>query len=150
MNIVNKSALTNENFVGREHESSISLILTENQRGEGPRLHRHPYDETWLVEEGRVQVWIGDESGEAGAGGYRRGSPKHASQVQERRSGGSQIGVHSRQPISDYRVARVAVCRQAGTVPEAPVDKPSMCRRPGCRYPAAIPLCRSGCRAALR
>ena len=68
MNIVNKGALTTENFVGREHQSSISLILTENQPGEGPRLHRHPYDETWLVEEGRVQLWIGDESGEAGAG----------------------------------------------------------------------------------
>jgi hypothetical protein len=32
---------------GSEHGTSISLILDHSPAGQGPRLHRHPYDE-WL------------------------------------------------------------------------------------------------------
>lgn len=36
--------------------------------GEGPRLHVHPYDETFIVVEGRARFHVGDEVIEAVAG----------------------------------------------------------------------------------
>lgn len=36
--------------------------------GEGPRLHVHPYDETFIVIEGRARFTVGDASIEAAAG----------------------------------------------------------------------------------
>ena len=39
---------------GAEHGATISLILDRSEPGQGPRLHRHPYDETWVVEEGNI------------------------------------------------------------------------------------------------
>ena len=31
------------------------MILSGSEPGGGPRLHRHPYDETWVIEEGKVR-----------------------------------------------------------------------------------------------
>ena len=39
-------------FVGREHGARISFFVTSHRRGEGPDPHRHPYEETFIVEEG--------------------------------------------------------------------------------------------------
>jgi quercetin dioxygenase-like cupin family protein len=36
--------------------------------GSGPRLHTHPYGETWVVVEGRISFTNGEETGEATAG----------------------------------------------------------------------------------
>ena len=36
--------------------------------GEGPRLHVHPYDETFIVVEGRARFFIGDTTIDAAAG----------------------------------------------------------------------------------
>jgi quercetin dioxygenase-like cupin family protein len=69
MHVVNRQSLPSNQFQGSEHgPARISIILTEAANGEGPRLHRHPYDETWIVHEGRVQVWIGEETAEASGG----------------------------------------------------------------------------------
>jgi mannose-6-phosphate isomerase-like protein (cupin superfamily) len=69
MHIINKSSLPTNTYEGAKHgPSTVSIILSENEPGDGPRLHRHPYDETWIVQEGRVQVWIGEETGDASAG----------------------------------------------------------------------------------
>jgi quercetin dioxygenase-like cupin family protein len=60
---------------------SVSFFLVRKQPGQGPRLHHHPYDETFLILEGRVQVTGGDESIEGGPGDIvigparRTGSP---------------------------------------------------------------------------
>jgi mannose-6-phosphate isomerase-like protein (cupin superfamily) len=48
--------------------ASISMILDETEPGGGPRLHRHPYDETWAIQEGNVLFQVGDELGEARPG----------------------------------------------------------------------------------
>jgi mannose-6-phosphate isomerase-like protein (cupin superfamily) len=40
-------------FEGEGHGSGVSFFLVNNSRGEGPRLHRHPYSETWIVRSGR-------------------------------------------------------------------------------------------------
>lgn len=40
-------------FEGRDHAAQVSVFLVDNLPGQGPRLHRHPYTETWIVQEGR-------------------------------------------------------------------------------------------------
>lgn len=47
-------------FVGAEHGADVSYFFVENQPGEGPGLHWHPYSETWVVLEGAVRLTIGD------------------------------------------------------------------------------------------
>jgi quercetin dioxygenase-like cupin family protein len=36
--------------------------------GTGPKLHRHPYEETFIVEDGDVLFTVGENTTEAGAG----------------------------------------------------------------------------------
>jgi quercetin dioxygenase-like cupin family protein len=48
-------------LVGADHRATISLILDRSEPGTGPRLHRHPYDETWVVQEGNVTFQAGEE-----------------------------------------------------------------------------------------
>jgi quercetin dioxygenase-like cupin family protein len=55
-------------FEGREHGSSVSFFIGTFAPGTGPSLHRHPYDETFIVEAGSATFTIGDESMELGAG----------------------------------------------------------------------------------
>nr|WP_219412923.1 cupin domain-containing protein [Pseudonocardia nigra] len=56
-------------FEGRDHGSSVSLIMVGTEEiGAGPRLHRHPYDETFVVRAGTARFTIGDEVRVATAG----------------------------------------------------------------------------------
>ena len=55
-------------FVGREHGAGISYFFVDNEPGEGPGLHWHPYAETWVVLEGTARITIGDRELVAGAG----------------------------------------------------------------------------------
>ena len=41
-------------FQGRDHGSQVSFFLVDNEPGQGPRLHRHPYTETWIVQSGEA------------------------------------------------------------------------------------------------
>jgi quercetin dioxygenase-like cupin family protein len=41
---------------------------SSNQPGQGPRLHRHPYDETFLILDGRLRVTVGEETIVGGPG----------------------------------------------------------------------------------
>jgi mannose-6-phosphate isomerase-like protein (cupin superfamily) len=41
-------------FEGEPSGAGISFILTDNEPGQGPPLHRHPYPETWIVRAGRA------------------------------------------------------------------------------------------------
>ena len=50
-------------FVGAEHgEVPFSIILVHSQPGVGPRLHRHPYAEVFIVESGQATFQIGTET----------------------------------------------------------------------------------------
>jgi quercetin dioxygenase-like cupin family protein len=55
-------------FVGKEHGSSVSFFVTNHRPGGGPGPHRHPYDETFVVLEGRVVFTVDGEDVEAHAG----------------------------------------------------------------------------------
>lgn len=47
-------------FIGAEHAAGVSYFFVDNEPGQGPDLHRHPYPETWVVLEGEARVEIGD------------------------------------------------------------------------------------------
>jgi len=48
-------------FEGYKHgTSSVSLHLTDLPPGEGPRLHRHPYEEVFVIHEGQATYTLGD------------------------------------------------------------------------------------------
>jgi quercetin dioxygenase-like cupin family protein len=53
---------------GRHGPSSVSFFLVHNQPGQGPKLHHHPYDETFIILDGHVLVQVGDETVEGGLG----------------------------------------------------------------------------------
>ena len=56
-------------FVGEEHgDVPFCVILVHSRPGVGPKLHRHPYPEVFIVESGRATFQIGDASIEVGGG----------------------------------------------------------------------------------
>ena len=56
-------------FVGAEHlDVPFSVILVHSAPGVGPKVHRHPYPEVFLVHSGRATFQIGDASIEVGGG----------------------------------------------------------------------------------
>lgn len=46
----------------------VCFIFDRSQPGEGPALHRHPYDELWLLEEGTASFTAGQRRLDAGPG----------------------------------------------------------------------------------
>lgn len=55
-------------FRGDGFGSSVCVFVTDFPPGEGPVLHRHPYDETFVVHEGIATFTAGDETVEATVG----------------------------------------------------------------------------------
>ena len=55
-------------FDGHEHGTNVSFFISRNRPGTGPGLHRHPYEETLIVEEGKVRFTVGENTIEATAG----------------------------------------------------------------------------------
>ena len=55
-------------LVGRDHDVGVCLIFVDAPPGGGPRLHRHPYEEIFIVQEGRCTFYVGADSFEARAG----------------------------------------------------------------------------------
>jgi quercetin dioxygenase-like cupin family protein len=68
MPIINTSTLEDGDLRGADHGASVSLILDHSPPGHGPRLHRHPYDETWVVQAGNLTFQLGDERQPVGPG----------------------------------------------------------------------------------
>jgi mannose-6-phosphate isomerase-like protein (cupin superfamily) len=71
--VLNKADLP---FVENAHEfqgypyggTNISLILVDMPPGKGPLLHSHPYEEIFIVQEGRVTFTVDSTTLEARAG----------------------------------------------------------------------------------
>ncbi|MET0480224.1 MAG: cupin domain-containing protein [Mycetocola sp.] len=55
-------------FEGKDHSSGVSFFLVDNDPGQGPGLHRHPYTETWVVRAGSATILADGETLEAVAG----------------------------------------------------------------------------------
>jgi mannose-6-phosphate isomerase-like protein (cupin superfamily) len=68
MPIINASTHEAGAIAGADYGSTITLILDHSEPGQGPRLHRHPYDETWVIHDGRLTFQLGDERHNVGPG----------------------------------------------------------------------------------
>jgi mannose-6-phosphate isomerase-like protein (cupin superfamily) len=55
-------------FEGEPHGSGVSFFLVNNEPGQGPDLHKHPYSETWIVRSGKARFTADGEEIEAGPG----------------------------------------------------------------------------------
>ena len=49
-------------------DTSVSFILVDAPPGRGPKLHKHPYEEVFVVQEGSVTFTAGDDIIEASGG----------------------------------------------------------------------------------
>jgi len=52
----------------RYGDANVSFFLTDAPPGSGPKLHKHPYEEVFVVQEGSVTFTVGDATIEATAG----------------------------------------------------------------------------------
>jgi len=43
-------------FEGATYGTDISFFAVDNEPGQGPGLHVHPYPETWVVHSGRARI----------------------------------------------------------------------------------------------
>jgi quercetin dioxygenase-like cupin family protein len=55
-------------FTGEELGAGVSIILVDTPPGRGPSLHRHRYEEVFVVRDGEVTFTLGDEERVARAG----------------------------------------------------------------------------------
>ena len=56
-------------LVGRQYgDLGVCIIFVDAPPGRGPGLHKHPYEEVFIVQEGRGSFTVGDEELEAGPG----------------------------------------------------------------------------------
>ena len=55
-------------FEGADHGAGVSFFLARTPPGRGPGLHRHPYEETFVVHEGRLNFTVDGQAIEARAG----------------------------------------------------------------------------------
>lgn len=53
-------------FEGGSFGTPISFFAVDAAPGQGPKLHRHPYAETWIVKRGRAAVVAGERAFEVG------------------------------------------------------------------------------------
>ena len=70
--ILNKGDLphseTAYEFQGDDHDAGVSFIVIDAPPGSGPKLHKHPYEEVFVVQEGTATFTAGDDVIEASAG----------------------------------------------------------------------------------
>ena len=65
------STTTARELVGADHGGAgVCLIFVDAPPGHGPSLHRHPYEEVFLILEGEATFTLGDETRTARAGDF--------------------------------------------------------------------------------
>jgi quercetin dioxygenase-like cupin family protein len=55
-------------FHGYAHGAPVSFFVSHNRPGTGPKLHRHPYEKTFVVQDGDVLFTVGERTIEAKTG----------------------------------------------------------------------------------
>lgn len=53
---------------GHEIGGPVSFFLVDAAPGQGPRLHVHPYAETWIIRQGEAEFTVGGETTRGAAG----------------------------------------------------------------------------------
>jgi mannose-6-phosphate isomerase-like protein (cupin superfamily) len=49
-------------FEGGKFGTPVSIFLIDNEPGQGPALHIHPYTEMWIVRAGQARFTVGEET----------------------------------------------------------------------------------------
>lgn len=65
---VDGAAIRDYDIEGYKLGTDATLILTDMDEGQGPRLHKHPYPEVWVVVSGTALFTAGDKTIEAKTG----------------------------------------------------------------------------------
>ncbi len=52
---------TANEFQGYHHGAGISFIVIDAPPGSGPKLHKHPYEEVFVIQEGTATFTAGDD-----------------------------------------------------------------------------------------
>lgn len=66
MHVITEEQLgADRRFEGAGHGVDVSAFLVDAAPGRGPKRHRHPYVEIFVLQEGRISVEIGDQTAEA-------------------------------------------------------------------------------------
>jgi mannose-6-phosphate isomerase-like protein (cupin superfamily) len=67
--VIERDELRDAELQGREYGAvNVSLIFVDAGPGEGPRLHRHAYEEVFIVLEGQSRFTVGAQTVDARAG----------------------------------------------------------------------------------
>jgi quercetin dioxygenase-like cupin family protein len=66
--VIERDQLPGSELVGREYGANVCLIFVDMEPGEGPALHRHPYEEIFIVLEGQATFTAGADTVEARGG----------------------------------------------------------------------------------
>jgi len=72
MTVLNQDALPlsriARELVGAEHGAGVCLLFVDAQPGDGPSLHRHPYEEIFIIQEGSCTFHVDGDEFDAAAG----------------------------------------------------------------------------------
>lgn len=107
IDLIEQSTLPGADFEGYLHGSTVSVMFERFDRdGVGPRLHRHPYTETFILRSGRALFRVGDDEVVA-VGGQILVAPAGPPQVHRDRTRGVRGPARARQRPVRHGVARI-------------------------------------------
>ena len=66
--VVERDNLADSELQGDQFGANVCLIFVDMEPGDGPRLHRHAYEEIFIILEGRARFTVGSEIVDAQAG----------------------------------------------------------------------------------
>ena len=124
MPVIKAGTSNDGNVEGADYGASASLILDQSDPGQGPRLHRHPYDETWVVQDGHVTFQRGDERLAVEAGDIVIIPPGAAHKFTNNGPGRSElVCIHATRPSSANGLSDRLRCVPEDAAPLLPVPE---------------------------
>ena len=99
------SAIAHE-LVGADHGLEITILFVDAGPGRGPALHKHPYAEVFIIQEGEATFTVGAERAGRAGRGHRRGARGRTALVRQLRGRAASPGRHPSQPELQHGVAR--------------------------------------------
>jgi mannose-6-phosphate isomerase-like protein (cupin superfamily) len=87
-------------FEGHAHDAKVSFFVVNGVEGDGPDLHRHPYEETFVILDGSATFTVDGETLEAAAGTILVVPPGAPHKFVVGRHGLRSVNIHSRDRMS--------------------------------------------------